>query len=133
MVRMSEFELNELILLVSSNINDQFQFWIAATFAVIIVSYTAGDRLALWARLVIAILYAATVALLYLRLFAAVAQAAQSFEQLRELNPDFVEASGLVAIPLLRKFVMLGGSLLAIILICMPTIGMRANKHQDDS
>ena len=130
---MSEFESNELILSISSNINDQFQFWMAATFAVVIVSYTAGDHLAIWARLVIAILYAATVVLLYLRLFAAAAQAAQSFEQLRELNPDFVEASSLVAIPLLRKFVMLGGSLLAIILICVPTIGMQANKHQDDS
>ena len=120
---MNEFELNELVLLVSSNINDQFQFWMAATFAVVVASYTAGERLALWARIIIASLYAATATMLYLRLFAAAAQAAQPFEQLRQLNPEFVEASGLFVIPLLRRIVMFGGSLLAIVLICMPTIG----------
>lgn len=130
---MSEFESNELILSISSNINDQFQFWMAATFAVIIVSYTAGQRLAVWARLIIAMLYAGTVAMLYLRLFAAVAQAARPFELLSELNPEFVDASGLVLIPLLRRIVMLGGSLLAIVLICMPSIGMQKKSNAHDT
>ena len=123
---MTEFELNELVILVSSNINDQFQFWMGATFAVVIASYTAGRRLAIWARIVIAILYAATVMMLYLRYLVSVEQATQALEGLAELDSAFVSPGNAAVITILRGFVIWGGSLLAIVLICVPTLGRGA-------
>ncbi len=130
---MNEFELNELVLLISSNINDQFQFWMAATFAVVIVSHTAGHRLALWARVVIAILYTATVVMLYLRYLGSVEQATRTLEQLSELDAAFISATNVNVITLLRQLVIFGGSLLAVILICMPTIRRKASSDHADS
>ena len=129
---MTEFELNELVLLVSSNINDQFEFWMAATFAVVIVSYTAGRRLALWARAAIAILYVVTVAMLYLRYLSAVAQATQAFGQLSELGAEFTSPTNVNIITFLRQIVMFGGSLLAVVLICLPTIGTQTGSDQKE-
>ena len=127
---MTEFELNELVILVSSNINDQFQFWMAATFAVVIVSYTAGRRLAIWARIVIATLYAATVVMLFLRYLVSVEQATLALEQLAEIDSAFVSPGNAAVITILREFVIWGGSLLAVVLICVPTIGRgAANDH----
>ncbi len=130
---MNEFELNELVLLISSNINDQFQFWMAATFAVVIVSHTAGHRLALWARVVIAILYTVTVVMLYLRYLGSVEQATRTLEQLSELDTAFISATNVNVVTLLRQLVIFGGSLLAVILICMPTIGGQASSDHADS
>ena len=126
---MTEFELNELLVLIGENINAQFQFWMAATFAVVIVSYSAGDRLANWARLVVAALYLTTVAMIYLRYLFSVEQAAPIFEQVLELNPQISVTRG-NAVTTLRQFVMFAGSLLAVVLICAPSVGYRATNDE---
>lgn len=126
---MTEFELNEMIVLVGENINAQFQFWMAATFAVVIVSYSAGHRLAYWARLVVAALYIATVAMIDLRYLVSVQQATPIFEQLVELNPEISSARG-NAVTVLRQFVMWAGSLLAVVLVCVPSIGYRSRNDE---
>ena len=105
---MSEFELWQLIEANQGAVTDQFQFWMATTFAVVIASYTAGQRLALWARLAIAALYAIAAAVFYLRYMMA-------YDMLGQL--------------ILRRLVMVGGSLLAIVLICAPAI---ANRSRSD-
>ena len=127
---MTEYELNELLVLIGENINAQFQFWMAATFAVVIVSYSAGHRLAYWARLVVAALYTATVVMIYFRYLVSVEQATPIFERVLELNPDISLTRG-NAVTTLRQFVMFSGSLLAVVLVCVPAIGYRNQGGQD--
>ena len=126
---MTEFELNEMIVLIGENINAQFQFWMAATFAVVIVSYSAGHRLAYWARIVIAVLYVSTVVMIYLRYLVSIEQATPILEQLLELNPE-ISSTRANAVTVLRQFVMWAGSLLAVVLICVPSIGYRAANDE---
>ena len=53
---MTDYEKLQLVVDLGNVIADNVQFWMGATFALVIASYTAGDRLALWARAIIAIL-----------------------------------------------------------------------------
>ena len=122
---MSEFEMWQLIIDNQGAVTDQFQFWMATTFAVVIASYTAGHRLALWARLAIASLYATAAVVFYLRYMMAYQMLAQLHHLLSQsaLQPP----SGVPA-SVLRRTVMIGGSLLAIVLICRPTIAERSER-----
>ena len=129
---MSEFELQTLLIEVDGTITDQFQFWMAATFAVVIASYTAGERLALWARVSIAVLYAAAVAMFYLRYRGSVGQMVEFVQQLRDLGVEPFNLPPRI-IGGLRRFVMFGGSMLTIVLICKPTFGNMASSGQDDA
>ncbi len=129
---MSEFELQTLLIEVDGTISDQFQFWMAATFAVVIASYTAGERLALWARVSIAVLYAAAVAMFFLRYLGSVGQMVEFVQQLRDLGVEPFSIPPRI-ISVLRRFVMFGGSMLTIVLICKPTLGNMASSGQDDA
>ena len=42
---MSEFELKILLREMGVGISEQFNFWMATTFAIVVASYTAGDKL----------------------------------------------------------------------------------------
>ncbi len=130
---MSEFELQTLLIEVDGTITDQFQFWMAATFAVVIASYTAGERLALWARVSIAVLYAAAVAMFYLRYRGSVGQMVEFVQQLRDLGVEMEFSVPPQIVGGLRRFVMFGGSILTIVLICKPTFGNMASSGQDDA
>jgi len=126
---MSEFELWQLIEANQGAVTDQFQFWMATTFAVVIVSYTAGQRLALWARLIIAALYAVAATVFYLRYMMAYDMLGQLIKLLGEsvLEPR----SGILA-SVLRRIVMVGSPLLAIVLICVPKIFERSGSDNDE-
>ncbi|MBO6557458.1 MAG: hypothetical protein JJ934_03985 [Pseudomonadales bacterium] len=71
-------ELIQLYDVVTGSVNAQFELWLTITFAVIIASYLAGNRLARSLQYTIAILYTAVSVLLYLMLFRAV-QFSQEF------------------------------------------------------
>ncbi len=64
---MTEFEIRQLIFDIEAVIADQFQFWMAATFAVVVVSYTAGARPKVWTRICVAALHFAAVTTFFLR------------------------------------------------------------------
>jgi len=120
----SEFEIRELIFNTNSIISDQFQFWMAATFAVVVASYTAGPRLAVWARVCVAVLYVAAVATFFLRYRAAAATLVEQSRWLAELiygGPDLTSRTMPRLVGLLRQYVMLGGTLLAVVLIFKPS------------
>ena len=58
MDQFSPFELTELFFSRESVIDTQFQYWITFTFAVIVASFVAGNRLNRRLRVVVASLYA---------------------------------------------------------------------------
>lgn len=121
---MSEFELWQLYDTFQRTVTDQFQFWMAATFAVVIASYTAGHRLSVWARSAIAVIYAVAATLFFVRYMGASDFPGEIAQQLREVGGELTVPSGLLP-SRLRRIVMIGGSLLAVILICVPTIADR--------
>jgi hypothetical protein len=63
----SSAELIELILLQRQGFDAQFQFWITATFAVIIASFATANRLGVRYRVAIAVLYILTTFMLFAR------------------------------------------------------------------
>lgn len=54
---MSEYELTSLVFELFRDMDSMIQFWIQATFAVVVAVFVAGDRLSRWMRAVIAGLY----------------------------------------------------------------------------
>jgi hypothetical protein len=60
-------ELIELVLLQRQAFDTQFQFWITATFAVIVASFVVGNRLGVRYRLAIAALYFFTTFMVFAR------------------------------------------------------------------
>jgi hypothetical protein len=123
---MDEFQIRELIAANQEVVAQQFQFWMAATFAVVVASYSAGDRLVAWARACIAALYVGAVAVFFLRYVAAIADGASFREMLTDIGAS-IGAPGLPRwISILRRVVMIGGTVLAVVLILIPKAGHKA-------
>lgn len=64
---MTEYELASLLRETAAAISQEFEFFITASFGVILVGYFAGERLKLGPRIVISVLYAGAVALFLMR------------------------------------------------------------------
>lgn len=62
-----EVQLLELFLEVNADIDTQFQVWISITFAVLVASFVAGDRLRRGARVGLAVLYMCAAWVLFIR------------------------------------------------------------------
>jgi 4-amino-4-deoxy-L-arabinose transferase-like glycosyltransferase len=56
-VVLSEYELTSLVFALFRDMDSMIQFWIQATFAVVVAVFVAGDRLSRWMRGMIAVLY----------------------------------------------------------------------------
>ena len=107
-------ELIQLYDVVTSSVNAQFELWLTITFAVIIASYIAGHRLAKSLQYLIAILYTAVSALLFLMLLGAV----QFSEQFDALTAGTSSASDVVGtIVVLRTSVWILGTIATIVFI----------------
>ncbi len=63
---MTELELIGLLRETSTLIALDFEFFLTATFAVMVVSYTVGERLGKAPRIIIACIYIATVFMLFM-------------------------------------------------------------------
>jgi len=63
----AEVQLLQLFLEVNADIDTQFQVWISITFAVLVATFVAGDRLSRGARFVLAALYMCAAGVLLLR------------------------------------------------------------------
>jgi len=127
---MTEFELNQLLLSNLEAISDQFQFWMTATFAVVVVSYTAGHRLSMWARVVVAAIYAVAALLFYVRFQGSVDEARRIIQGLVALGYESTADGDGAFAGLLRRIVMASGTILAIVLICVPAIANRGRVRQ---
>ena len=126
---MTEYEVISLIRESVAAINQDFEFFLTATFAVIVTSYAVGDRLGTFPRILLATLYLVASVLFYLRYEAISGQAGYYFQLLTEMGSDFPQPQrGLHTI--LRKLIMALGSLAAVYLIFLPVL---ANSEQQDS
>ena len=118
---MTEFELVLLLREFGSSITEQFNFWMATTFAIVVASYTAGDKLSIWFRAVLVLLYLAACGVYYLRYMGAIASVTEIAGQLQALDSEF----GPRVIPVasfLRRAVMLVGTLLAVVIVLRPSL-----------
>jgi Ca2+/Na+ antiporter len=68
-----EVQLFELFLEVNQDIDTQFQFWISITFAVLVASFVADERLSRAERAAVSVLYLCAAAILLFRYQSAVA------------------------------------------------------------
>ena len=109
---MSEAEIIELIILVGATAGSQFEFWMATTFAVAVVSYSAGSRLNLWVRVAITVLYIAACILFYLRYLEAVNNLSSLFGLLHETGSVY-RPGNIKLMIWVRQFVAIGTTLLA--------------------
>ncbi len=69
METMTTAELLEMTPLAHDSVDAQFQYWLAATFAVVIASFTAEDRIGPKTRWVVALLYLLVTLLFTFRFF----------------------------------------------------------------
>ena len=86
MDQFSPAELAELFFIRESAIDDQFQFWISITFAVIVANFVGSKRLSPRARVVIALLYTLAVVVLVSRMYYVAIQLIQFREQLEAIG-----------------------------------------------
>ncbi|NIV17611.1 MAG: hypothetical protein GWN47_04200 [Woeseiaceae bacterium] len=118
---MSEFELVILLREYGGAISEQFNFWMATTFAVVIASYTAGHKLNNTVRALILVLYIVACAVFYMRYLGAVRAVEIISGQLGDMNSDF----GPRVVPwasLGRKFVMIVGTIFAATVVLRPSL-----------
>ena len=128
---MSEFEQIGLLLQVSEGVNAQFEFWVGVTFAAIIATYTAGDRLNPIARGILAIMYLATCAIFYQRISNQIGNAQVIVGALNEMGSDWLTQAS-VSIQPLRRGLIIAGSLLVASTIMFPKMARLARSKSDD-
>ena len=120
--KLTNEELIQLYDVVTGGVSAQFELWITITFAVIIASYLAGHRLAKSLQYLIAALYTAVSALLFLMLLSAV-QFSQQFD-----GPNLgvsSESNLVLAVVVLRIAVWMLGTIATIVFIF--------KGHKDDA
>lgn len=129
---MTEFEVIVLIQELGRTITEQFNFWMATTFAVVIASYTAGERLDKYIRLAIAVLYLAACTVYFFRYLDAVESVTRYAKVLQEMKSDYSPRHVTIT-SYARRFVMFGGSILAMLMIFMPQIGATNKGNANDT
>jgi len=86
MDQFSPAELAELFILEQSEINQQFEFWLTVTFAVIVASFVAGAKLVHRLRVVAASLYILSVVVFLSRWYYAAKDAEMFKSALNEIG-----------------------------------------------
>ena len=116
---MTETDIHLVLLEISSAVSENFQFWMATTFAVVVATYSAGDKLPILVRSVLAVIYSLAATMFYLRYQTATDQVAYYAQMLAEMESE-LPAAKLGAVTYLRRTVMVAGSLLALVFIFKP-------------
>jgi hypothetical protein len=119
----TEVDLLPLFFDVNQDIDTQFQFWISITFAVLVASFVADERLSRVERRVIMALYLIAATIVLMRYNSAIAHQQQVL--------DLFTANGLVpperpvVAGLLRQILFTLGSLIAAASVFSPKLGSR--------
>ncbi len=126
---MPETELLSMLLQIHADMDAQFQFWISISFAVLIASFVAGEKLSPAGRVVIALLYVSAIAVFvmrYERAFDYFQYVLELYETTGVANPR----SG-VGIGPLRRTVFLLGSVVTALSILFPKMGRHRDMPRD--
>ena len=118
---MTEFELISVLKETSIGIALDFEFFLTATFALIIVSYTVGERLGKAPRVAITCLYLAMVLLLLIRYQGQATQALFVTSALREMKSDYPTLD-IVVLMWSRRFIFVAGTLVAVYSLFKPVV-----------
>ncbi len=94
MEQFSPAELAELAFLARASMDDQFQYWISITFAVVAAAFIAGKRLTQPMRYVIAVIYALATLLLVSRFVNIAPTVLAVITALEEAGVDFIPPVG---------------------------------------
>jgi hypothetical protein len=119
---MSEFELNTLLIEYSAAIDSQFNFWMAATFAIVVASHTAGDKLNRTGRLGLVLLYLLACSVFYLRYLGAADQVTYAIEQLLEMGQQSPSSELGIATRLIRQTLLIVGTIFAVVVVVWPSL-----------
>ena len=84
MGNVSPDELIEMFFHAQSGIDTQFQYWVSVTFAVVVASFVAGDRLSRGMRYLVAVLYSLATAALTSRAAEFVFMSIEAIDRLQE-------------------------------------------------
>lgn len=126
---MSEFEIISLLRETSAAIAQEFQFFISATFAVIVATSTAGFKLNIQSRVLVAIVYILATALFYLRYEQLAIQGAFLIQSLAALGSEFPRPDTLLQ-GWLRRSLFFVGSFATVILIFLPALISRREESR---
>jgi hypothetical protein len=121
---MTEADLFEIFLNVNQDIDTQFQFWISITFAVLVASFVADERLSRIERVVVTGLYLCAAAILLQRYMSALSHMQDVFRLFDETGlarPAVPELAGLLRLGLFTL-----GSLVAAVSVVFPKFGARS-------
>ncbi len=123
MESMSSAELVELSLLILDITDAQFQYWLAATFAVVVAAYTARDTISNRMGAVISVMYILVTFLFVLRYIQVSGnEAIYSMELIGRGVPPIESPIGLAGLASLRLLVILVGSGIALWFLNMKLI-----------
>ena len=123
---MTEAELFTLFLAVNQDIDTQFQFWLSITFAVLVASFVADERLSRKERIIIAIVYLSAAAILLMRYSSAVAY---QFRVLEMFDSNGVTRPAVAGVAGgLRYGLFTFGSLIAAVSVVFPRFGGRRGE-----
>jgi hypothetical protein len=120
---MNEADLLQIFLEVNQDIDTQFQFWISITFAVLVASFVADERLSTMERVVVTALYLCAAAILLQRYTSALSHlqnALRLFDEAGIARPAVPELAGLLRLTLFTL-----GSLVAAVSVVFPRFGAR--------
>lgn len=108
---MSEIELLELLRSANEGVDSNFQFWLSATFAVLMAFFFAGDRIIGYIRWSVVLLYVTSTVLFVFRILDAGRMATRARVALEEFGSDFLIISSD------SSAIFIGGSFMLIILM----------------
>lgn len=119
-----EVQILELFLQVNADIDTQFQVWISITFAVLVASFVAGDRLKRGARFGLALLYLCAAWVLFIRYLRAgtYLEYVVSLYAAYEVRPPTLVGASPTA-GLLRTTLFTFGSAVAALSVLLPRLG----------
>lgn len=119
---MDEKDLLELILAASGDIDQQFEFWLSITFAVLIASHVWGARLNPYVKWLLATLYVFASAILYLRYLLAIDFIVYVRDLYTQYNVNEPPSPG-SKISFLRQTLFIVGTIVTTIFVINPRAG----------
>ena len=125
---MTEYELISLLRETASTISQDFEFFITATFAVIFVSYAVGDKLKKGPRIIISLLYLGSVVMILFRYQNLLDQILFIVANLNEMGSEFPATSNIPTVSILRRTLMVLGSIAAVYTVFRPLLGVNEEK-----
>lgn len=123
---MSPFDLSILLYEATATIDSIFESWMAVTFAFIVASYVAGNRLSISFKVFVSTLYLACATLLFFRYINFAGQAFHYLAELEKHDISMMKDTSARALGFIRSVVFIGGTFGAIFFLFL------SMKHSDE-